>query len=96
MLSMETGAMLNQLNQFARIQIRNVGDVAIGCPIDDLFNMIGVSRYCNLLERDYGPTLLGGSMLIASDRLTGWLKRRQRHWHGQLTCLRPHWQLQQS
>lgn len=94
---METGAMLNRAIQFIRIQIRNVGAIAIGCPIDGLINMLGVSlRYRSLRERDYGPVGLHNHLLTVSGNPTGWLKRRQRHWHGQLTCLRPHWQLQQS
>jgi hypothetical protein len=99
MLSMETGAMLNQINQFIRIQIRNVGDIATGCPIDGLVNMIGVSpRYYGLLERDYGPTPIGNVRLIASNALKGWLKRLhyQRHWHAPLNRLHLHWHLQQS
>jgi hypothetical protein len=98
MLSMETGAMLNQSTQFIRIQIRNAGAIAIGCLIDGLVNMLGVSlRYLGLRERDYGPTGRRDRCLIVSGSPTGWLKRlqQQQHWHGQLTCWPLHWQLQQ-
>ena len=91
--------MLNQFNQFVRIQIRNVSDIATGCPIDGLINMIGVSsRYHALLEQDYGSTSRHYLVLTVGDRLTEWIERLHRkwHWHARLNCLHLHLYLQQS
>jgi hypothetical protein len=96
---METGAMLNQFNQFICIQTRNVGAIAIGCPIDGLFNVFGVSlRYLGLREPDGRPTLLSDRRLTFSSSPMGWLKRphRQRYWHGQLIQSYLYLRLQQS
>ncbi|MDB9527755.1 hypothetical protein PN498_17300 [Oscillatoria sp. CS-180] len=88
--------MLNQLDQFFRIQTRNVGDIATGCSIDGLVGMIGVSmrRFTGLLDPAYGLTASSYRLLTAGKRMAAGLPypHRLRYWH--LPVI--HWQLQQG
>jgi hypothetical protein len=79
---METGAMLNQFNQFICIQARNVGAIAIGCLIDGLMAVMTVSkaRLRNddwLLRGHHLGQPKGNRSSEAVGVLTPWLQHRR-------------------
>lgn len=85
--------MLNQINQFVCIQIRNVGATATGCVIDGLIGMTDgfLAKAEGLSNQAHGFYQLGDSPKAGGKHLIRWRHhsdRFLRHWHLQPT----HWQ----